>query len=218
MHRYLIATFLLVTSLQAFPADGDAGTSPDESSRFKKPSGTVQTHLLSGPFPMAVTLPMEFSDVTRILYDGKSLPHPPPDFAIYCDPPDVQLLLAQFVKGERLNDKPNRGCITVNTEKSASYDTVTLPAISQALEDQRKYPERISGPHRNSMVILNFSKHTFRGAPAITFLQDFKHSNREARIRFLYLVKDDKVWVVTHESARDDSLSASIWERFIAGL
>lgn len=167
---------------------------------------------------MAVTLPMEFSEATRILYDGKSLPHPPRDFAIYCDPADVQLLLAQLLKGEYLNDKPNKGCLTVATEKSSIYDTVTKPAISQALEDQRKYPERMSGPHRSDTVILNFSKHTFRGAPAITFLQDFKHGNRETRIRFLYLVKDDKVWVVTHESARDDSVSASIWERFIAGL
>jgi hypothetical protein len=218
MHRYFIVSFLLVTSLQAFSADGDTGASPDESSRLKNPSGSMQTRVISGPFPMNVTLPMEFADATKILYDGKSLPHPHPDFAIYCDPADVQLMLAQFLKGERLNDKPNKGCLTVATEKSSIYDTVTQPAITQALEDQRRNLERMSGPHRNDMVILNFSKHTFRGAPAMTFLQDFKHRNREARIRFLYLVKDDKVWVVTHESARDDSVSASIWERFIAGL
>jgi len=219
MHR----TITILLCLALVPSSGfssDVGqksepVSPSSSAQYPK---RIETKVTPSPLPLFLTVPTEFADVTKFVFEDSARP----DSWMYCDPDDAQLM-HDLLRAKRAHEQPNKGCLQVSLDTSSSFDITTRKfSVEQFIEEgiayKKKWPNRRSSSPRFDLEFHSYTKQEVRGVPTVTYIQDAVHETGNTRARFLYVADGAKVWVVMLFSGKNEDISSALWNAFIGGL
>jgi hypothetical protein len=174
----------------------------------------LKTKSVKSSFPLTITIPTEFMDVTPVIYQGIDRAE---NFVVYCTPEDGQLLRDQLF-GKRATEQAKIGCFFLQKDKS-KYDKVAKSfEVESTIKELRKISQPLSTKPRLEMRVISFDKKEIRGRPTLAFVQDIKGNFDEALHHFFYVADGDDVWLARFICGKQSRHSAAIWDLFTKGL
>jgi hypothetical protein len=175
-------------------------------------SADLATQVIRGRFPLNLTIPAEFEDMTRVVYGDAKLN---PGTATFCTPEDAQLLHDQL-RGERIEEQMKRGCITIFQNPSESYDIKAKRFSEEGnIEIMRKRgASSVSAFSAQKVGVVSFVRTDIRGVPIMSYVLATTSSSN----RLLHVAEGNRVWMLTFGGGVQKESEVAVWEALINGL
>jgi len=187
-----------------------AASAPSATSAESKRRMALTTQRIASPLPIALTVPADFTNATKLVYGEMAAP----DTALYCDNVDAQLMRDQLL-GKRADERARKGCLAVLRDAS-TYDPRTK-RFSVESDIDRLNKQNIPGrePEIRHHALMT---REVRGYPVLTFVQDSATQLGRRRVYFMYVAVGPDMWVVMLDSGRQQAVSTAIWDAVVNGL
>ena len=160
-------------------------------------------------FPFPVTVPAGFSDVTKEVFG---------DFAVgkgqmLCEPGDATLARDQLM-GNRIDEHPSKGCITIAIDETVKLDT-NIGKFST--EDDVLMLGNSSSKAKPQIRILESLRRGFNGRPTHSYSFEVRDRDVKVTWNYLYIFDSGKVWSTSYmySSQCQENLCRSIWDALV---